>query len=156
MIWLTQGTSGRRVTFPPGTDNFSKKMGFQSLFTRREGYPYARVTLTTGLKLALVYKQISQGGLPYHLGQLYQLCWRVSSCVTFFVTVRNFPNCLVNASCEKRICECYRVTLAPGLPSLLVNRALDTVINKTMWHLTILCIVIQLANLAASPLLCVL
>ena len=27
----------------------------------------------SGLKLALVYKQISQVGLPHHLGQLYQL-----------------------------------------------------------------------------------
>ena len=26
---------------------------------------------------------------PYHPGQLYQLCWRVSSCVIFFVTVQN-------------------------------------------------------------------
>ena len=47
---------------------------FKSLFTRREGYPCARVTLARGLKLALVYKQISQVGIPYHLGQLYQLC----------------------------------------------------------------------------------
>ena len=34
--------------------------------------------------LALVYKPIWQLGLPYHPGQLYHLCWRVSSCVTFF------------------------------------------------------------------------
>ena len=27
---------------------------------------FARVTLASRLKLALVYKQISQGGLPYH------------------------------------------------------------------------------------------
>ena len=47
---------------------------FKGLFTRREGYPCARVTLARGLKLALVYKQISLVGLPYHLGQLYQLC----------------------------------------------------------------------------------
>ena len=52
----------------------------------REGHPCARVTLASGLKLALVYKQTSQVGLPYHPGQLYQLYWRVSSCVTFFVT----------------------------------------------------------------------
>ena len=58
----------------------------KGLFTRREGYPCARLTLASRLKLALVYKQTSQGGLPYHLGQLYQLCWRVSSCVTFFAT----------------------------------------------------------------------
>ena len=43
------------------------------LFTRKEGYPCARVTLASGLKLALVYKQISQVGLRYHPGQLYQL-----------------------------------------------------------------------------------
>ena len=30
-----------------------------------------RVNLASGLKLALVYKQISQVGLPYHPGQLY-------------------------------------------------------------------------------------
>ena len=30
----------------------------------------------------------SRPGLPYHPGQLYQLYWRVSSCVTFFVTSR--------------------------------------------------------------------
>ena len=45
-----------------------------------------RVILASRLKLAMVYKQISQVGLPYHQGQLYQLYWRVSSCVTFFVT----------------------------------------------------------------------
>ena len=45
------------------------------VFTRREGYPCARVTLASGLNLVvLVYKQISQVGLPYHPGQLYQLC----------------------------------------------------------------------------------
>ena len=61
----------------------------KGLFIRREGYPCARVTQACkrGLKLALVYKQISQVGLPYHPGQLYQLFWRVSSCATFFVTV---------------------------------------------------------------------
>ena len=32
----------------------------------------ARVTLASGLKLTLIYKQISQVGLPYHPGQLYQ------------------------------------------------------------------------------------
>ena len=49
-----------------------------------------RVTLVSGLKLALVYKQISQVGLlTYHLGQLYQLYWRVSSCVTFFAMVED-------------------------------------------------------------------
>ena len=33
-------------------------------FTRREGYPCGRVTLASGLKVALVYKQISQVGYP--------------------------------------------------------------------------------------------
>ena len=47
--------------------------GNKGLFTRREGYPCARVTLASGLKLALVYKQISQVGLPHHTGQLYRL-----------------------------------------------------------------------------------
>ena len=61
----------------------------KGLFTRKEGYPCARVTLASGLKLALVYKQISQVGLPYHPSQLYQLWSRVSSCVTFFVTVKD-------------------------------------------------------------------
>ena len=46
----------------------------KGLFTRKEGYPFSRVTLTSGLKLALVYKQISHEGLPYHLSQLYKLC----------------------------------------------------------------------------------
>ena len=41
------------------------------LFIRREGYPCARVTLASGLKLALVYRQISQVGLPYQPGQLF-------------------------------------------------------------------------------------
>ena len=54
---------------------------FKGLFTRREGYPCAGVTLARGLTLALVYKQIAQVGLPYHAGQLYQLCWPVSSCL---------------------------------------------------------------------------
>ena len=34
--------------------------GTPGLFTKRERYPCARVTLASGLKLALVYKQISQ------------------------------------------------------------------------------------------------
>ena len=55
-------------------------------------------TLASRSKLALVCKQISQVGLPitHHPGQLYKLCWRVSSCAIFFVTV------FVNTSCEKR------------------------------------------------------
>ena len=36
-------------------------------FTRKEGYPCARVALASGLKIARVYKQISQVGLPNHL-----------------------------------------------------------------------------------------
>ena len=52
----------------------SKLLDFKHLFTRREDYPFARVTLASGLTLALVYKQISQAGLPYHLDQLYKLC----------------------------------------------------------------------------------
>ena len=48
-------------------------IGCLGLFTRREGYPCARDTLASGLKLDLVYKQILPVGLPYHLGQLYQL-----------------------------------------------------------------------------------
>ena len=39
-----------------------------------EGYSCARVTLASGLKIALIYKQISRVGLPYHPCQLYQLC----------------------------------------------------------------------------------
>ena len=50
----------------------------QSLFTRREGYPCTRVTLANGQKIALVQKQISQVGLPYHSGQLYQLYWNMT------------------------------------------------------------------------------
>ena len=48
----------------PLRDNF--KVLFKGLFTRKEGYPCARVTLASGLKLALAYKQISQVELPYH------------------------------------------------------------------------------------------
>ena len=49
-----------------------------------------RVTLVLGLpskqaKDSLGFKQISQVGLPYHLGQLDQLYCCVSSCMTFFV-----------------------------------------------------------------------
>ena len=57
----------------------------KGLFTRREGYPCAKVTLARGLKIDRVYKQILQVKLPYHPSQLNQLCWRDSSCVTFFV-----------------------------------------------------------------------
>ena len=52
-----------------------------------EGYPCARATLASGLKLALkVYKQIPQVGLPYHPGSLDQLLRCISSCVTSNVT----------------------------------------------------------------------
>ena len=47
------------------------------------------VTLASGLNLALVYEQISQVGLLCHPGQLYQLCRRISLCVTFFATVQD-------------------------------------------------------------------
>ena len=67
----------------------ASKVASKGLFTRREGYTFARVTLARGFKLALVYNQISQVGLPYHPGQLCKLCWRVSWCVSFFVTVQN-------------------------------------------------------------------
>ena len=56
----------------------------KGLFSRREGYPSKWVRDRSGL-----YKQFSQVGLPYPPGQLYQLCWRVSSCMTFFSTVQN-------------------------------------------------------------------
>ena len=71
------------------------------------GYPSKRVKVSSGLQATLspgrfslalevwrppipgksalgtrlVYKQISQVGTPYHPGQLYKLCWRVTSCV---------------------------------------------------------------------------
>ena len=44
----------------------------KGLFTRRKGYPCAR-DAASGLKFALVYKQISQVGLLYQPGQLYRL-----------------------------------------------------------------------------------
>ena len=69
---------------------------FHELNTLRACLQGERVTLVLGLprlpsrlKLALVYRQISQVGLPHHLGQLCQFCWRVSSCITFFVTVQD-------------------------------------------------------------------
>ena len=45
----------------------------KGLFTRRESYPRAKVTLASELKMVRVYKQISQVRLPYHPSQLYQL-----------------------------------------------------------------------------------
>ena len=41
---------------------------------KKRGLPLCEGYLASGLNLALVYKQISQVALPYHLGQLYQLC----------------------------------------------------------------------------------
>ena len=52
---------------------YNVALNIKGLFTRKEGYPFARVTLAIGLKLALVYKQISKLGLPYHAGQLYKI-----------------------------------------------------------------------------------
>ena len=48
---------------------------FRAFLQGERVYPFARVTLASGLKLklALVYKQISQVGLPYHPGQLCHL-----------------------------------------------------------------------------------
>ena len=46
---------------------------FRAFLQGERVYPFARVTLASGLKLVLVYKQISQVGLPYHPGQLYHL-----------------------------------------------------------------------------------
>ena len=37
---------------------------FRAFLQGERVYPFARVTLASGLKLALVYKQISQVGLP--------------------------------------------------------------------------------------------
>ena len=51
-----------------------------------ESYHCARVTLESRLKIARVYKQISQIGLPDDPDQLNQLYWCVSTCVRFFVT----------------------------------------------------------------------
>ena len=47
---------------------------FKVLFTRREGYPCARVTIASGLKAPLVYKQISQAGLLMCFVMLDILC----------------------------------------------------------------------------------
>ena len=46
---------------------------FRAFLQGERVYTFARVTLASGLKLALVYKQISEVGLPYHPGQLYHL-----------------------------------------------------------------------------------
>ena len=89
--------TGRALSFllkfidETGENVFSLQMQIKlkGLFTRREGYLCARVTLVRVLKLALVYKQISQVGLPYHPGQLYQLYCGVLLFVTFSVTVQN-------------------------------------------------------------------
>ena len=48
---LELGASGNRSASLPSVIS-------KCLVTRREGYPCARITLASGLKLALVYKQI--------------------------------------------------------------------------------------------------
>ena len=48
----------------------SSALPTKGLFTMREGNPCARVTLASGLKLALVYKQTSEVGLPYHIARV--------------------------------------------------------------------------------------
>ena len=70
----------------PLPDRFGK---LPSQLHLRASLQEKRVTLANRLKLALVYKQISQVGLPYHPGQLYKLCWRVSSCVKFTKKEKN-------------------------------------------------------------------
>ena len=54
----------------------------KGLFARRarDCYPFGRVTLVSGLKLALVYKQISQVGLL-----TYHLCSTLPALLTCFV-----------------------------------------------------------------------
>ena len=46
---------------PPGGRIFASK----GLCTSREGYPCARVTLASGLKIARIYEQFSREGLPH-------------------------------------------------------------------------------------------
>ena len=78
---------------------------------RREGYPCGRVTLTGGLKLAVVYKQISHAGLPSLLtclvtrnilcnGGRFEIILMFS--LSFFLARIRSPTCLVNTSCKKR------------------------------------------------------
>ena len=55
------------------SDNLSRKLYRACLQGERVALLLG-FTLASWLKLALVYKQISKVGLPYHLGQLYQLC----------------------------------------------------------------------------------
>ena len=43
-------------------------------------------------RLKPLRSKCSQGGLPYHPGRITQFCWRVSSCVTFFITVQKWNN----------------------------------------------------------------
>ena len=81
--------SPRRTPLELAQVSILERFPSYGLFTRKEGYPCARVILASRLKLALVYKQISQVGLRHHRGQLHQLyrLYYVSkSCVTFFVT----------------------------------------------------------------------
>ena len=65
----------------------ASQLWVSSCSARREGYPCARVTLASGLKLALVYRQISQVGLPHQPGQLYMT---LPALLTCFVRV-NLP-----------------------------------------------------------------
>ena len=48
---------------------------------KRHGRCYSLFTRRAWVTLCLCFVQISQIGLPYHPGQLYQLYWRVSSSV---------------------------------------------------------------------------
>ena len=63
---------GNRQCVPTGLSGVGSLL-LGPVYKEREGYPCARVTPASRLKLVLVYKQISQMGLPYHLGQFYQL-----------------------------------------------------------------------------------
>ena len=82
-----------------------------SCSARREGYPYARATLASGLKLALVYRQISQVGLPHQPRQLYMT---LPALLTCFVGV-TLPWREGNPGA--------RVTLTRGLPYLPCQRS---------------------------------
>ena len=53
----------------------ASKVASKGLFTRREGYTFAKVTLASGFKLALIYKQISQVGLPGSTLQALLTCF---------------------------------------------------------------------------------
>ena len=70
-----------------------------------------RVTLASGLKLALVYRQISQEGWPYQPGQLYMTLPALLACFVRVILSRREGN--LGA----------RVTLARGLPYLPCQRS---------------------------------